>query len=193
MLFCLWYHSRYILLIFHGHHFNYIFSPAFLYNFFVSETLFLDCTGQPMNVDISRHPCQSVFYHWPKKPRGSWKRSELRKSMSSGLGYHENNFSTNLLMTNLTQSKFFCNCGYTYHRGASTGSGNSGHCGIAVSQSVPQRSGGLGYLGVAHTIATQDEAKLAEGDVNHLLQSLEDSHNVLSGAVSGCLGWLPHP
>ena len=32
------------------------------------------------------------FYHLPKKPRGSPKKSELRKSTSSGLGYHENNF-----------------------------------------------------------------------------------------------------
>ena len=32
------------------------------------------------------------FYHLPKKPRGSLKKSELRKSMSSGLGYCENNF-----------------------------------------------------------------------------------------------------
>ena len=32
------------------------------------------------------------FYHLPKKPRGSPKKSESRKSMSSGLGYHENNF-----------------------------------------------------------------------------------------------------
>ena len=35
---------------------------------------------------------QSVFYHLPRKPRESLKKSELRKSMSSGLGYHENNF-----------------------------------------------------------------------------------------------------
>ena len=35
---------------------------------------------------------QSVFFHWPKKLRGLPKRSELRKLMSNGLGYQENNF-----------------------------------------------------------------------------------------------------
>ena len=32
------------------------------------------------------------FSCWPKKLRGLLKRSESRKLMSSGLGYHENNF-----------------------------------------------------------------------------------------------------
>ena len=32
------------------------------------------------------------FSHWPKKLRRLPKRSELKKLMSSGLGYHENNF-----------------------------------------------------------------------------------------------------
>ena len=33
-----------------------------------------------------------VFSHWPKKLRRLLKRSESSKLMSSGLGYHENNF-----------------------------------------------------------------------------------------------------
>ena len=46
---------------------------------------------------------------------------------------------------------------------------------------------------MASTVTTQGKTKPAEYDVGHLLQFVEDTHNILSRAVSGCLGWLSHP
>ena len=51
---------------------------------------YVDMPLQTLNGIIVNQP--KHFYHLPKKPRESLKKSELRKSMSSGLGYHENNF-----------------------------------------------------------------------------------------------------
>ena len=35
---------------------------------------------------------QSISFHWPKKLEKLQRRLESKKLMSSGLGYHENNF-----------------------------------------------------------------------------------------------------
>ena len=51
---------------------------------------YVDTPLQTLDGIIMNQP--KHFYHLPRKPRESLKKSELRKSMSSGLGYCENNF-----------------------------------------------------------------------------------------------------
>ena len=66
VLFCSLYCSRYILFIFYGIYTNCIYSPAFLYNLFVSDTLSSDFTGQPTKQDSFRCPCQRLRTINPK-------------------------------------------------------------------------------------------------------------------------------
>ena len=51
---------------------------------------YVDMPLQTLDGIIMNQP--KHFYHLPKKPRRLPKKSELRKSTSSGLGYRENNF-----------------------------------------------------------------------------------------------------